>query len=72
MKQSIKLTPTRDLFAELSEGMEALANARQGTRTLRTHVIELKSPRLAPPTGLNSRHRKHQHKVDRGDDGGGD
>jgi len=30
-------TPTRrDLFAELSEGMTALAEARRGKRTLRT------------------------------------
>ena len=30
----------RDLFAELREGFEALAGARQGKRTLRTHVVE--------------------------------
>ena len=33
-------SPKRDLFAELSEGMAALAEARQGKRTLRTHAIE--------------------------------
>ena len=39
----------RDLFAELSEGMEALADARQGTRTLRTHSVEFKpAPALTP------------------------
>jgi len=32
----------RDLFSELSEGMEALAEARQGKRTLRTHALEFK------------------------------
>ena len=32
----------RDLFSELSEGMEALAEARQGKRTLRTHAPEFK------------------------------
>ncbi len=32
----------RELFAELSEGMAALAEARQGKRTLRTHAIEHK------------------------------
>jgi hypothetical protein len=30
----------RNLFAELSEGMTALAEARQGKRTLRTHAVE--------------------------------
>lgn len=30
----------RDLFAELSEGMEALADARRGKRILRTHSVE--------------------------------
>ncbi len=29
--------PKRNLFAELSEGMKALADARQGERTLRGH-----------------------------------
>jgi putative transcriptional regulator len=39
----------RDLFAELSEGMEALAGARQGKRTLRTHALEFKpAPVLTP------------------------
>ncbi len=37
-----KRAPKRDLFAELSEGMTALAEARQGKRTLRTHTIEFK------------------------------
>ena len=32
----------RDLFAELSEGFDALAGARAGKRTLRTHEVELK------------------------------
>jgi putative transcriptional regulator len=39
----------RDLFAELSEGMTALAEARQGKRTLRTHVAEFKpAPDVTP------------------------
>jgi len=39
----------RDLFAELSEGMTALAEARQGKRTLRTHAIEYKpAPDVTP------------------------
>jgi putative transcriptional regulator len=32
----------RNLFAELSEGMTALGEARQGKRTLRTHAVEFK------------------------------
>lgn len=32
----------RDLFAELTEGFEALAEARIGKRTLRTHEVESK------------------------------
>ena len=39
----------RDLFAELSEGMTALAEARQGKRTLRTHAVEYKPvPKVTP------------------------
>ena len=39
----------RDLFAELSEGMSALAHARQGKRTLRTHSVEFRpAPELTP------------------------
>ena len=30
----------RELFSELSEGVAALSDARQGKRTLRTHVAE--------------------------------
>lgn len=39
----------RDLFAELTEGFEALASSRAGKRTLRTHSIEYKpAPQLKP------------------------
>ena len=39
----------RDLFAEVSEGMTALAEARQGQRTLRTHAVEFKpAPNVTP------------------------
>lgn len=53
MKQSVKHTrkrsAKRDLFAELTEGMDALADARQGKRTLRTHSIEFKpAPTVTP------------------------
>ncbi len=44
MKASVKVrrAPKRGLFAELSEGMEALAQAREGKRKLRTHAVEFK------------------------------
>ena len=44
MKVSVKArrAPKRDLFAELNEGMTALAEARQRKRTLRTHAAEFK------------------------------
>lgn len=39
----------RDLFDELSEGVTALADARQGKRTLRTHALEYKPvPKVTP------------------------
>jgi len=39
----------RDLFAELSEGVVALAEQRGGKRTLRTHGIEYKpAPKVTP------------------------
>ncbi|EJM70060.1 hypothetical protein [Pseudomonas sp. GM55] len=39
---------TRDIFSELMEGLEALADDRQGKVTLQTHKVEL--PKLAPDT----------------------
>ena len=53
MKRSVKPTrkrrAKRDLFAELSEGINALADARQGKRTLRTHSVEFKpAPTVTP------------------------
>jgi putative transcriptional regulator len=39
----------RNLFRELQEGMTALADARQGKRTLRTHAVEFKpAPEVSP------------------------
>ena len=39
----------RDLFSELTEGVTALADAREGKRTLRTHSVEYRpAPRLTP------------------------
>ncbi len=53
MKTPTKTKPTRaakpDLFAELSEGVTALSEARSGKRTLRTHAVELKpAPEVKP------------------------
>ena len=53
MKTIVKAKPARaarrDLFAELSEGMTALAAERQGKRTLRTHALEYKpAPKRTP------------------------
>ena len=47
-----KRAATRDLFAELSEGMEALAVERQGKRTLRTHAVAYKPPPALTPQEL--------------------
>ena len=39
----------RDLFAELSEGLSALGDARHGKRTLRTHAVEYRpAPKVTP------------------------
>lgn len=37
------MTKKRDLFEELSEGFDALADQRAGKRTLRTHAVKIKS-----------------------------
>jgi putative transcriptional regulator len=47
-----------DLFAELSEGIEALAAARRGKRTLRTHALEYKpAPTITPQELIRVRER---------------
>ena len=53
MKTTSKVKPRRaakrNLFAELSEGMTALAEARRGKRTLRTHAGEYRpAPKVTP------------------------
>jgi putative transcriptional regulator len=53
MRKIVKATPKRGakrgLFRELSEGMAALAEARQGKQTLRTHALEYKpAPKVTP------------------------
>jgi putative transcriptional regulator len=55
-----KRSPHRDLFAELSEGVEALAGAREGKRTLRTHAVTFKPPPELSPAEL-VRVRKQLH-----------
>ena len=56
MKRSVKAKTRRStpraLFAEVSEGMEALAEGRQGKRTLRTHAVEYKPPPTVTPQEL--------------------
>jgi putative transcriptional regulator len=48
-KPTRKRRAKRDLFSELHEGLAALAEERQGKRTLRTHAIEFKpAPTLTP------------------------
>lgn len=46
MKSKVKARPNhrkkRDLFAELREGVTALAEAREGKRTLRSHAVEFR------------------------------
>jgi putative transcriptional regulator len=53
MKTTVRATQKsagkRDLFGELSEGIDALAEARRGKRTLRTSAIEYKpAPKVTP------------------------
>lgn len=55
-----KRAPRRDLFAELSEGVAALADAREGKRTLRTHAVAFKPPPDVSPSEL-VRIRKQLH-----------
>lgn len=44
--------PRRDLFAELGEGFAALAEAREGKRTLRTHAVTFRPPPELTPADL--------------------
>jgi putative transcriptional regulator len=49
VKSKSKRKAKRDLFGELSEGVAALADARLGKRTLRTHALEYKpAPKVTP------------------------
>jgi putative transcriptional regulator len=50
----------RNLFAELTEGFEALSEERAGKRTLRTHVVEAKpAPEVTAGELLALRERLH-------------
>jgi putative transcriptional regulator len=53
-----KSTARRELFGELVEGMRALAEAREGKRTLRTHPVEFKPAPVLTPGDL-IRIRRH-------------
>jgi len=49
VKGQDKRKAKRDVFAELTEGMVALAESREGKRTLRTHAVEFKpAPSVTP------------------------
>jgi putative transcriptional regulator len=49
VKHQDKRKSKRNVFAELTEGMAALAENREGKRTLRTHAIEFKpAPTVTP------------------------
>ena len=50
----------RNLFAELSEGFEALADERKGKKTLRTHEVESRiAPEVTAAELLALRERLH-------------
>lgn len=51
-RKSRTVAPKRDLFSELSEGMTALAEARQGKRTLKTHAVPFKAVPAVTPKAL--------------------
>lgn len=49
MKATTPKRKTRSLFAEISEGLEALADSRKGKRTLKSHAIEYQpAPEVTP------------------------
>jgi putative transcriptional regulator len=53
-------TAKRKLLAELKEGVVALAEAREGKRTLRTHHVEYRpAPKLTPREVIRVRENLH-------------
>ena len=58
VKATPKPSPGRDLFDELHEGVAALADSRQGKRTLRTHTLAYKAaPKITPKELIRLRER---------------
>ena len=49
---------SRDVFAELSEGFAALRSEREGKRTLRTHIVEIRPPPELTPKQLMAIRRR--------------
>lgn len=59
-EQMLAETKKRNLFAEIAEGFEALADQRAGKRTMRTHELDLKpTPDVTPDELLALRERLH-------------
>lgn len=58
-KPALPLPAKRDLFAELDEGLHALAEEREGKRTLRTHTVEVKAPPRITPRQLVALREQH-------------
>lgn len=57
-KKEHTMTPKRDLFAELTEGFDALKSQREGKLTLRTFKVESKpAPVLSPQEVVSVRER---------------
>ncbi len=46
------MTKKRDIFAEIVEGFDALAEQRMGKRTLRTHEVSMRAPATITPREL--------------------
>ncbi len=59
MANSLKrVSGKRNLFAEMAEGMSALAEARTGKRTLRTHAVKYRpAPEISPRELVRLRER---------------
>ncbi|MFN2428143.1 MAG: helix-turn-helix domain-containing protein [Candidatus Binatia bacterium] len=58
--KTTKPASKRSLFAEISEGLEALSDARKRKRTLRTEVVEYRpAPELAPEDLIRIREKLH-------------
>lgn len=54
------MTKKRDIFSELVEGFDALAEQREGKITLRTFKVQSKpAPQLSPQNVLNVREQLH-------------